>query len=75
MKRIANYIVDNYNKINNRKFKNTEISTKQKLLKIKLRNYSREINLIKILDLELKIVCRARISTILFLSAISIDNQ
>jgi len=35
-------------------FKNTIASIKQKLLKIRLRNYFRKINLIRILDAKLK---------------------
>jgi len=35
-------------------FKNTITSIEQELLKIKLRNYSQEINLIKILNAKLK---------------------
>ncbi len=38
-KRIANYIVNNYNKINIKKFKNIIAFIKQKLLKIKIKNY------------------------------------
>jgi len=34
-KRVANYIINNYNKINVKKFKNTIAFIKQKLLKIK----------------------------------------
>ena len=39
-KYIANYIIDNYNKINIKKFKNTIVFIEQKLLKIKIKNYS-----------------------------------
>ncbi len=38
-KRIANYTINNYNKINVKKFKNAIASIKQKLLKIKIKNY------------------------------------
>jgi len=38
-KHIANYIIDNYNKINIKKFKNIIASIEQKLLKIKIKNY------------------------------------
>ncbi len=38
-KRVANYIIDNYNKINVKKFKNTIAFIKQELLKIKIKNY------------------------------------
>jgi len=38
-KRVANYTIDNYNKINVKKFKNTIASIKQKLLKIKIKDY------------------------------------
>jgi len=38
-KYVANYTIDNYNKINVKKFKNTIASIKQKLLKIKIKNY------------------------------------
>ena len=38
-KRIANYIIDNYNKINIKKFKNTIVFMEQKLLKVKIKDY------------------------------------
>ncbi len=38
-KRVVNYIIDNYNKINAKKFKNTIASTKQELLKIEIKDY------------------------------------
>ena len=38
-KYIANYIIDNYNKINIKKFKNTIVSIEQKLLKVEIKNY------------------------------------
>ena len=38
-KRVVNYTIDNYNKINVKKFKNTIIFIEQKLLKIKIKNY------------------------------------
>jgi len=38
-KYIANYIIDNYNKINARKFKNTIVSIEQKLLKVRIKDY------------------------------------
>jgi len=38
-------------------FKNTITSIKQKLLKIKLKSYFREIDLIRILDAKLKKTC------------------
>jgi len=46
-------------------FKNTIISIEQKLLKIKLKNYFQEINLIRILDTKLKKIRQSRVSTIL----------
>jgi len=39
-KRIANYIIDNYNKINVEKFKNIIVSIEQELLKIEIKDYS-----------------------------------
>jgi len=39
LKYIVNYIVNNYNKINIKKFKNTIAFIEQKLLKIKIKNY------------------------------------
>jgi len=36
---VANYIINNYNKINVKKFKNIIAFIEQKLLKIKLKNY------------------------------------
>ncbi len=38
-KRVTNYIIDNYNKINVEKFKNIIVFIEQKLLKIKIKNY------------------------------------
>ncbi len=38
-KRIVNYTIDNYNKINIKKFKNIIASIEQKLLKIEIKNY------------------------------------
>ncbi len=38
-KRVANYIIDNYNKINVKKFKDTIAFIKQKLLKVEIKNY------------------------------------
>ncbi len=38
-KRIANYTIDNYIKINVKKFKNIIAFIKQELLKIKIKNY------------------------------------
>jgi len=38
-KYIANYIIDNYNKINIKKFKNIIASIKRKLLKIEIKDY------------------------------------
>jgi len=38
-KRVANYIIDDYNKINAKKFKNTIAFIEQELLKIKIKNY------------------------------------
>jgi len=55
----------NYNKINIEIFKNIIAFIKQELLKIRLRNYSREIDLIKILDAKLEEICQSRVSTIL----------
>jgi len=46
-------------------FKNTIVSIEQELLKIKLRNYSRKINLIRILNAKLKEICQLRVLTIL----------
>jgi len=60
-KRVANYIIDNYNKINVRKFKNTIVSIEQKLLKIKIKNYFSKFDLIRILDAKLKKTCRTRV--------------
>ncbi len=60
-KRIANYIIDNYNKINARKFKNTIVFIKQKLLKIKIKDYFRKYNLIRILDTKLEKTCRTKV--------------
>lgn len=54
MKRIANYTIDNYNKINVKKFKNTIASIVQEFAKVRLKDYSREISLIKILDAKLE---------------------
>jgi len=39
-KRVANYIINNYNKINVKKFKNIIAFIEQKLLKIEIKNYS-----------------------------------
>ncbi len=38
-KYIVNYIIDNYNKVNIKKFKNIIASIEQKLLKIEIKNY------------------------------------
>ena len=38
-KYIVNYTIDNYNKINIKKFKNIIASIKQKLLKVKIKDY------------------------------------
>jgi len=38
-KYVANYTIDNYNKINARKFKNIIAFIEQKLLKIEIKNY------------------------------------
>jgi len=46
-------------------FKNTIASIEQELLKIKLRDYFREINLIRNLNAKLKEICRSRVLTIL----------
>jgi len=42
------------------------VSIEQEFLKIKLRDYSREIDLIRILNAKLEKICRSRVSTILF---------
>jgi len=47
-------------------FKNTIASIEQEFLKIKLKNYSWEIDLIRILDAKLKKTCQLKVSTILF---------
>ncbi len=39
LKYVVNYIIDDYNKINVEKFKNTIAFIKQELLKIKIKNY------------------------------------
>ncbi len=36
---VANYTIDNYNKINIKKFKNTIAFIEQKLLKVEIKNY------------------------------------
>ncbi len=38
-KRIANYKIDNYNKINVKIFKNTIVSIEQNFLKVEIKNY------------------------------------
>jgi len=39
LKRVANYIIDNYNKINVKKFKNIIAFIEQKFLKVKIKDY------------------------------------
>jgi len=39
LKYVANYIIDNYNKINVEIFKNTIVFIEQELLKVKIKNY------------------------------------
>jgi len=56
-KYIANYTIDNYNKINIEKFKDIMAFIEQKLLKIKIKNYFRKYNLIRNLDAKLKKTC------------------
>ncbi len=56
-------------------FKNTITSIEQKLLKIRLRNYSRKINLIRILDAKLEETRQLRVSTILFFFAKNIKTS
>jgi len=65
-KHVANYIINNYNKINIEKFKNTIASIKQELLKIKIKNYFWKYNLIKILNAKLKKIYQIKVQTILF---------
>jgi len=47
-------------------FKNTIVSIEQEFLKVRLKNYSREINLIRILNAKLEETRRSKVSTILF---------
>jgi len=47
-------------------FKNTITSIEQEFLKVELRNYFREIDLIRILDAKLKETCQLRVSIISF---------
>jgi len=65
-KHVANYIINNYNKINIERFKNTIASIKQELLKIKIKNYFWKYNLIKNLNAKLKKIYQIKVQTILF---------
>ncbi len=60
-KYIVNYIIDNYNKINVKKFKNIIASIEQEFLKIKIKDYFRKYNLIRILNAKLEKICQTKI--------------
>ncbi len=60
-KYIVNYIIDNYNKINVKKFKNIIASIEQEFLKIEIKDYFRKYNLIRILNAKLEKICQTKI--------------